>query len=613
MVCVGSRHLARVEALVRAGLGRRGGGLGGNGCLLVPIVGTASLKVREQRAILRLQDCGGMGALFVKSGRDGGQVAQGALLGFYHQLHARDLLHGGLFAHVERALEPASNLTDGAYRRRRGGCLGPIRQDGPHQAQSADGIRHGFKPVGILVHEIRVHPQLGAANSDKTLLGFKDFHPNPLDTGLRHRHPAHAEHALGIGGDHRRSGRSVLGSLTAEELRHHVLQNLPFHGGPLKIPTFVRAGGEQGHHEVCQQQGDHDHAAGNKDEQVSVGEGNAAQVIRQRKDYRQRNRALGSGQGGDQGVYCGGGGYGREDGRLGVSGGRVGRGRGSVGRGGLRACGAGRFARLRQSGVLGVRPGEPEMVHPQDPQVANPHHKHSDQQHQQRNQPRIGHASLVPGRQQDVGELHAQQHKHHAVDQENQDFPHTRGGDFHAAFLGRHFTGNRVEGDARCHHGQDAGDADGFGGQKGHEGEQHLDKHVESTGLKASVSDELGAAHNQASEHQAHGDAAKEVHEEATQGIRQAECAGGCGGDGKLEGDNTGCIVDQGLTREDGLLPLGKFHVLAQRHNRHGVSGAKGGTKSEGGGQGDGRHDQVEGESHRQARGHHQANCQRQD
>ena len=150
-------------------------------------------------------------------------------------------------------------------------------------------------------------------------------------------------------------------------------------------------------------------------------------------------------------------------------------------------------------------------------------------------------------------------------------------------------------------------------GHEEDEGGEHVHHHGHGGVCQAGDAQQGAQLAQCRADHQADADAAEEEHEEGDAGVCRREGAGDGRRDGELEADDTGGVVDEGLAREQGLLPRGELDVLAQRHDGGCVCGAQRRAQGEGGGQRDARLHQVEGEARRQ-RGHqHKAHRKRDD
>ena len=78
--------------------------------------------------------------------------------------------------------------------------------------------------------------------------------------------------------------------------------------------------------------------------------------------------------------------------------------------------------RQAEARALPLGSGAP-CLHTEHPQKPHSHHEQRDQ-HDASDEHRPAHTAAVPGRRDEKGQLHAQKHEHHAIDDEHEHVPH---------------------------------------------------------------------------------------------------------------------------------------------------------------------------------------------
>ena len=145
------------------------------------------------------------------------------------------------------------------------------------------------------------------------------------------------------------------------------------------------------------------------------------------------------------------------------------------------------------------------------------------------------------------------------------------------------------------------------------EGRHHVHHHGDGGVGQARHAQQPAQAAQHAAHQQAGRDAAEEELQEGETGVCRREGArDGCG-DGELEAHDAGCVVDEGLAAEQGLLARAELDVFAQGHHGGGVCGAQRRAQGKGGRQRDAGLGQVEGEAGRQRGDQHQPDGERDD
>ena len=146
-----------------------------------------------------------------------------------------------------------------------------------------------------------------------------------------------------------------------------------------------------------------------------------------------------------------------------------------------------------------------------------------------------------------------------------------------------------------------------FGDEVEGKGGEHLQEHVEGHVLKAHLAYDAHDGTLGKRQKHAEDDAAYKGPDKRDRGVPNGEDARHEGGDGKLEGDDARCVVEQALPLEERLLVLGNLDALAEGRDRHGVGRAEGGGQGKGGGQEDRGHEPMGKEAHHEHNEQHEA------
>ena len=226
-----------------------------------------------------------------------------------------------------------------------------------------------------------------------------------------------------------------------------------------------------------------------------------------------------------------------------------------------------------------------QVVHREHPQEAHEEQDCGDR-HDVAQNGAVADGHVVPGVLHGVGQLHAQQGEHHAVQGERQHVPHALRHDRKL----RHgrpdlAVGEDRHGEAGGHHGQDAAHAQAFRHQVDDEGHRDFEEHVEGRGIEPQAACAVANLVPDPAERHAQKDAAHEHGDERGGGVSEREGARHGRGDRELESHDTRCVVQQRLARKQGAFGARELGDLRQARHGYGVGGAQGGAQGEGGGE----------------------------
>ena len=385
---------------------------------------------------------------------------------------------------------------------------------------------------------------------------------------------AHQIHTIAVclHGNARRYRR--FGGFFLKQLVDNILQNVDFHLRARRGAFAFFSGSQQRHHEIRNEQREHNNARRKEDEQVAVGKRRRrGNEIRKRHNDRKRHGALRASKRDHSRIAQ----------KIGVD--------------------------LRTGAIAIAR----ELLHNHDPRETHAKHDGCDK-HDKNEEPRATlTARRIPCGQNNLGELHAQQHEHDAVNHEYDKLPHV----FAGHGVARRLDGKRARVELheqrRRDHGQNAAHGEVLGGEVREKWHDHFEQQEHRGRFKSKRAHAAKHEHDDRSKHKAHDHAANEVEQEGSRRVEQRERSrNGCR-DGELERHDARCVVEQGFARKQRLLAIGELDVFAHGGNGGGVGGAERGTQREGGSKRNGRHNEVQHEADHERCDEHQTNGERND
>ena len=366
---------------------------------------------------------------------------------------------------------------------------------------------------------------------------------------------------------HCRFGRFFL-----KQLVDNVLQNVNLNLRTRRSAFAFFGRSKQRHYEIRDEQRKHNDARCKENEQIAVGKRRrGANEVRKRHDNRKRHGTLRASK--------------RDHGRV-----------------------AQEIAIDFRAVALAVAR---ELLHSHDPREAHAKHDCRDERNKNEEPRAALVARRIPRGQNNLGELHAQQHEHDAVNDEHYEFPHV----FAGHSVARRLDGKRTRVELHEQRGrnnsQNAAHGEVLSSEVREKRHNHFEQQEYRRRFKAERTHAAKHKHHDCRKRKTHDHAADEVEQEGGRRVEQRERARNCRRDGELERHNARCVIEQGFTRKQRLLAIGELDVFAHGGNGGGVGGAKRGTQRESGRKRNGRHDEVQHEAHHERRDEHEANGKR--
>ena len=147
-------------------------------------------------------------------------------------------------------------------------------------------------------------------------------------------------------------------------------------------------------------------------------------------------------------------------------------------------------------------------------------------------------------------------------------------------------------------------------GQVQHERQEQLHQYAGGGGLPTQRAHGLEQPVREQGNHQTVYGTADERERELAGSPADRELAGDGGGDGELEADDAGCVIEQRLAFEHAQLAQAQRRLLAQRADRHRVGRPQRRAKRQCGGERHGRPDGMDDDADRHHGGDGQSDCQ---
>ena len=399
---------ARYSLKLRRGIGQHGALLfGGLSRFLASFdgrfrfhAGHAQAQRHKVSVVFALQQTRSMTALSVERGLHAFQILQGVFFGgndefrhfalaFIGHIRTANFVHNEANRPCERGflaqIGPRNNRTGSNARARHNGSARAKRR-------SKLRMRAALKHVNAVVERARIALTRRATHfarrhffAHEFELVAQNINAHAAQRVVGNLALAHQIHTVAVclHGNARRHRR--FGGFFLKQLVDNILQNVDFHLRARRGAFAFFSGSQQRHHEIRDEQREHNNARCKEDEQVAVGKRRrCVNEVRKRHNDRKRHGALRT----SKRDHC------RVAQEIGVD--------------------------LRTGALAIAR----ELLHNHDPRETHAKHD-SRNEHDQNEEPRAAlTARRIPCRQNNLGKLHAQQHEHDAVNHEYDELPH---------------------------------------------------------------------------------------------------------------------------------------------------------------------------------------------